>query len=579
MGLTLIKKSNGKVLSKWYGRYTVNGQSRIFALCRWTGTPPLDGDLSKPGDEVFERSRARAEVLYQAKLAVLAEARSEEDLKHTEYMVAKHRLRTNYRKELSGEVIVEREADGTCSVWQRFMQSVGSLRCGARQADYYRVIVERFTDFVLARYPGQRVALGSLNESDVQAFMDSIEGLSAQTWNVYLVVLRKVFRRLAGFSTACDWLVGAKRRSKEEISREIFSAREIMEIEAMAERLGDSLVRSMVIIASCTGLRLKDICLLQWESVDFRSNTISLKTFKTGGLVGLPMWPSLAAELRGLWRLKKADEVYVLPDAAAQYERNPKTLLERLHRVLFALGYGGDGARGQSDVAGELPEICPAVDVLEKVQAALKSPDCDWTERRKTKALECVRRYLDGATLQQVAAEIGGSKSRVSEYISDLEKLTGVAIIRKSIASLIVPPEERGCLRSEKAEGSRARRASLRGWHSFRGSFVMAAKDAGADMDAIKKYMGSKTVEIILEHYIKATPQFMDKGIGQHVPDFALATVPVETEQALVNATPLEERIRLAVNLLKKATPKTWKEVIAQTLEVLGDKIFERYRR
>ncbi len=571
MGLTLIRNEHGEFRPKWYGRYTLDGQSHRLPLCRWEGKPPPDGDLSKPGDEMFERSRARANDLFKTKLTTLGEARSEEDLKHTEYMVAKHRLRTNYRRELSGEVIVEREADGACSVWRRFIQSVGSLRCSERQADYYRVIVERFTDFVLARYPGQRVALGSLNESDVQAFMDSIEGLSAQTWNVHLVVLRKVFRRLAGFSTACDWLVGAKRRSKEEISREIFSAREIMEIEAMAERLGDSLVRSMVIIASCTGLRLKDICLLQWKSVDFRSNTISLKTFKTGGLVGLPMWPSLAAELRCLWRLKKPDEVYVLPDAAAQYERNPKTLLERLHRVLFALGYGGDGAGDQPRVTSVLPEVCPVADVLEKVQAALKSPDCDWTERRKTKALECVRRYLDGATLQQVATEIGGSKSRVSEYISDLEKLTGVAIIRKSIASLIVPPEERGGLRSEKLEGSRARRASLRGWHSFRGSFVMAAKDAGADMDAIKKYMGSKTVEIILEHYIKATPQFMDKGIGQHVPDFALATAPAETEQALVNATPLEERIRVAVSLLKQAKSKTWKAVIDQALEVLGN--------
>lgn len=571
MGLTLVKNERGEFRPKWYGRYTLEGKSHRLPLCRWAGTPPADGDLSKPGDEAFERSRARADVLFRTKLATLGEARSEEDLKHTEYVVARHRLRANYKKELNGEVIVEREADGSCSVWRRFMQSVGSLRCSERQADYYRVIVERFSDFIQARYPEQRVCLGSLNEGDVQAFMTSIEGLSSQTWNVHLVVLRKVFRRLAGYSTACDWLVSAPRRSKEEISREIFSSREIMEIEAMAERLGDQLVHSMVIIASCTGLRLKDICLLQWKSVDFRSNIISLKTYKTGGLVGLPMWPSLVAELRRLWRLKKTDAVYVLPDAADQYERNPGALLDRLHRVLFALGYGGDGAKGQPDVTRVLSEVCPTEEVIARVQTALKSPNCDWTERRKGKALECVRRYLDGATLQQVAAAMGASKSRVSEYVSDVEKLTGAAIIRKPIVSLIVPPEERGGLRSEKPEGGRARRASLRGWHSFRGSFVMAAKEVDADMDAIKKCMGSKTVEIILEHYIKATPQFMDKGIGQHVPDFALATAPVETERALVNATPLEERIRLAANLLKQATPKTWKAVIAQTLEVLGD--------
>ena len=572
----MIRNENGDFRPKWYGRYTIDGKSHRLPLCRWEGTPPPDGDLSKLGDEVFERSRARADALLRSKLAVfLKEVRSEEDLKHTEYMAAKHRLRANYRKELSGEVFVEREADGACSVWQRFMQSVGSLGCSERQADYYRVIVERFSDFVLARYPDKKVALGDLNETDVQAFMDSIRDFSARTWNAHLVVLRKVFRRLASYSTACDWLASAKRRAKDEISREIFSGREIMEIEAMAERIGDFLVCSMVIIASCTGLRLKDICFLQWRSVDFRSNTINLKTFKTGGQVGLPMWPSLAAELSRLWRAKKPGAVYVLPEAADQYERNPKTLLERLHRVLFALGYGGsrgdDGAEGLPRVAGALPEVCPSAEVLERVQEALNDPVCKWTPKRKEKSLECARRYLEGASLSQVAAAIGGSKSRASEYISDLEKLTGAAIIRKPIMSLIVPQEERGGLRSEKPEGSRARRASLRGWHSFRGSFVMAAKEAGADMDAIKKYMGSKTVDVILEHYVKATPQFMDKGIGQHVPDFALATAPAETERALVNATPLEDRVRLAVNLVKTLTPENASALRDELLRILED--------
>ena len=99
----------------------------------------------------------------------------------------------------------------------------------------------------------------------------------------------------------------------------------------------------------------------------------------------------------------------------------------------------------------------------------------------------------------------------------------------------------------------------------------MAALHAGANVDTLKKLMGSRNVDVVYEHYVKDTPQFLEEGLGRHVPDYALATAPTEMERTLVNVTPLEERHRLAVNLLKQAKPENAMEVINKTLEILGD--------
>ena len=99
----------------------------------------------------------------------------------------------------------------------------------------------------------------------------------------------------------------------------------------------------------------------------------------------------------------------------------------------------------------------------------------------------------------------------------------------------------------------------------------MAALNEGANIETIKKVLGSKMVEVIMEHYIKATPQFLEKGLGQHVPIHALATASAEPERTMIIATPLEKRVELVIRLLKQATSQNWKRVYTEALEILGD--------
>ena len=580
-GTLALRKKNGILQPYWYASYTSSkGYTAFIRLCPWEGTPPKDMKASSLGNKAFELSRARAMGLMEAALAkIKGGVRSLDDLEHTEKEAASHRLRDMYHRSAKDKVVLSypKKPGEESPIWTRYVKESGGWRSSSQQYVSVRRIFGKFVAFILERKGVQEFPLDEITPDDLNAFLESIGNLAPRTWNEYLVTLRRVFRVLANYTAAYNWLVKAKRRNVEVISREIFSPEEIMEIVAMAERLGEVMIRSMVIVASCTGLRLKDICLLQWQSVDLDKGIISLRTYKTGGDVKLPIWPALKEELI---RLKDSCEKaprshdYVMPDAAAQYQRNPFNLIDRLRRVLKALGYGAK----QEDVAPQEGsrkplelEICSQDEITKRVLEGLENPKCTWSDHRKANGKFYLSEYLSGKTIVQIAKEQNKSKGGIYGYLADLEKLSGVSIIKKPLWALLEKNSPRGNLLSELPASGRKHRASLRGWHSFRGSFIMAALHAGANVDTLKKLMGSRNVEVVYDHYVKATPQFLEEGLGRHVPDYALATVPTEPERVLVNATPLEERHRLAVSLLERAKPENAMAVIAEVLEILGD--------
>ena len=170
----------------------------------------------------------------------------------------------------------------------------------------------------------------------------------------------------------------------------------------------------MVIVACCTGLRLKDICFLKWESINFDRNLITLKTHKTKGNVVLGMWPILREELNSLYN---QNSVYVFPEIADIYCRNIKFLKNKLDKILLMAGY----------------------------------------------------------TKDQISFKYSNHKNK----------------------------------------------SSLRGWHSFRGSFVVLALRAGVKIELIQKILGAKLVEVLYQHYIKIDDSFMEESFTNKAPEFA----------------------------------------------------------
>ena len=594
-GSLVLRKVRGELLPFWYMGYTKDGSTYYVPLCKWEGNPPASGKAIDTGDEEFEKSRKKAEGLKDEKFKEVVKDKnlSEEELSYLTTTLTRHKLR-KYQQQFNSKVIAKpKSAGGDYPLWRDFLKEIGgigALKCAEDQRQRLKRRLEVFSDFILERKGKQKVDLDAVSKEDLQSFLDHLQNdlkFTANTWNKYLITLRRVFKELVPYSDCCKFLMkNVKRRKKDTISREIFSNEEVLSIVAMADQLGYQLIKRLVILAVCTGLRLVDLCLLEWKSIDLQKNSIDLRTRKTKGKVeNFPMWPLLSTilrELRAMCPHPPSPQDYVLPEAAAQYKRNPSVLLDQLHRVFLALGYSQTDDEAAELVAAGTEgnqlecnclDLCEPKETLERVKTALASDACKWSEYRKGMGLHYLEAYLSGQSIIQIASAEGKSAGGISDYLKELSVLSGVEIIRQPLWKRLASQSQHGGLRSG-ASTQRAKAASLRGWHSFRGTFVMAAKEAGADMDAIKMALGSKSVEVILEHYVKATPQFMKKGIGQHVPDYALATAPAETERALVNATPLEERNRLAVSLLKRAknlTPENASALRDELLRILED--------
>ncbi len=313
-------------------------------------------------------------------------------------------------------------------------------------------------------------------------------------------------------------LVSVLLRKYDIISREFFTNEELVQILDVSQKM-DPLIYQMVVIASCTGLRLKDICYLKWKSINLEHNRIHLTTYKTKQDATVGLWPLLRKLLDNLWNPGVKPEDYILPEAAKQYSHNSANLLERLRKVLVACGY--ENARKPYSIRAlqhaDLEQLSKE-ETIQRVESAIEKSD--WSARRRRMALLYFRSYMKGLTLDEIAKGLDRAKGGISVYLSELEKLTGCAIIRRPMLHL--PDPRKGKVMAEIPEnGQRARRGSLRGWHSFKSSFVINALRAGVTLDTLSKILGNKTVSVLFNHYVKIDDNHMMEAFTSKSPEFA----------------------------------------------------------
>lgn len=71
-------------------------------------------------------------------------------------------------------------------------------------------------------------------------------------------------------------------------------------------------------------------------------------------------------------------------------------------------------------------------------------------------------------------------------------------------ASAEAPEVIRGTIRAEKNGSRRRRRGSLRGWHSFRTTYVTRNLTRGIPEELVREVTGHTAVEVVRKHYLKA---------------------------------------------------------------------------
>ena len=558
---------------KLYGRFTSDaGQRIVVSLCKWRGVPPPDGKIVALEclEHVFRKCVKKAMMM----LAKVKDDTNNRPLSMDDRARAEREFIIAQRLKRYGKSRHRREVH-ISKAMERFVECLGDRwNCTLKQAAYYKSVVQDFTSFVKSRH-NKDLFLVDVPREDMSAYLDKQEALAPGTYNKRLMILRRVFKELAPYSEAADVLTRRKKKDEDSVTHEPFSDPEVDSIIEMAGQV-DSLVRSMVIIAVCTGLRLKDICLMEWSCMDTdfskMSPLINLTTNKNKGDAIIGMWPMLKTELERLWKTREPGAVYVLPEAAAIYQRNVKSLLTRLEKVLKLLGYGEEGMDARRVSLNMEPEP-DRVALMSQVEAALVAAG-DCPAGRRQSILNVLDLYLNGKSLPQIAASSGLSKGTVSNYLHRAEKLTGRIIIRQRVMPVVFQGDTPKPL-TVKPERAGVKRVAVRKWHSFRTTFFIAAVRAGSTIELLKKILGSRTTDVLFKHYFRPDKELIHEGFTTKVPAYALNKVAgspaLSDAPRMVNATPAENRLKLAAARLKTLTPENANELRNELLKLLED--------
>jgi len=498
MGVYLLKTTSGDFRPCFFGSYTLNKKrKRDIRLNDWKGTPPASGKASDcvrgDGDILFQQS-------YFEAVANLERHKKEQSETPTETEVA--RL-IEKRNELD-ETIYNLDHPVTLgSLWNDYKEKVGSFKCASETLKNYEAYTNRFALFVSERHrEGLTLPLFFVTYEDVLAFLQMIEdkGNKDRTWNEYLAHIKRLFRVLYPKTGIYEKLTNLRFRTENNTLHKIFEKKEIDNIIQTAKELTQkdssfSLIYSMVIIASFTGLRLKDIRLLKWSNIDFEKSNISVITFKNKRPADIPMWSPLEAELKRLRQTADASSEYVLPEAVT---RSKSYLTKQLKRVLVIAGVISAPESLSISMETESPQ-----EKFEAVSEAINNSKL--SSKKKQTALRIAAEYiLNGCTVDDIALKLEISKGSVSGYIAEATKLSGKEIIRGRV-TLSDTVEKKESSPDTETENE------IIGWHSFRGSFVTMAIKANVSIEQLKKILGSSLVEVIRKHYFQPKDDFINE--------------------------------------------------------------------
>ena len=239
--------------------------------------------------------------------------------------IAEQLLRANHRKLQLGEA------------WETWLMSPRKRNPGENTLAGYRAIWKRFRAWMETRGSGA-VFLHEIDPETVEAYATDLWGsnLSSRTYNAHITFLKAMFNTLkvtAGIGNNV-WEDLPRMQGRTE-SRRNLTEQELTEVIGKA---GGSL-RLMLLIGVYTGMRLGDVCLLEWRCVDFRRGMIEyvpLKTRRTNKTVTVPMHPVISEALRA-WENHGGSD-FVFPVEAELYRRDRQAITRRFNRHFDACG-------------------------------------------------------------------------------------------------------------------------------------------------------------------------------------------------------------------------------------------------
>jgi integrase len=512
----------------WYARYRRNGKTRLINLgIKVEGERP-DKGIGQAGDDRFERSRGKALAKHDQILDEIAKKNNAQEL--TQRII---QIKTGDRQQCI-------TLDKLIESWERLPHR--RIPCSA-YLSCCRTTFQRFVDFLKSKHSAVE-GIDDITSEMAREFMHEEEkrGVSPRTWNITLGLLRGLFKHLQPDADAYRrYLSTAQGKIEKAIHREPFSEEEIKAILDAAQ--DNEMMRPLIVTALCTAMRRGDCCLLEWKSVDLKNRLITVKASKTGETLEIPMMSLLYDELA---RTPRNDKKYVFPEAAKMYMANADGLNVRLSEILRRAGFVNRETveRIKAAEKGEIPtgpQLPP--DELKKLgmSAIAEAKMISAKRQRMTKIFEL---YLIGRTMPSIAAEMNVSKGSVSCHLNEIEKMINTPIVRGR-KQFIIPAIIRGSTQTE-GSGPRLKLASVKGWHSFRTTWITLALTAGLPMELVRRVSGHTTADVVLKHYFRPGREQFRQALQTAMPKLLTNGAKTRDEQVL--------------EILDNMSQKTWKQ-------------------
>jgi len=537
MGLEIRRDRHGEIIPKWYGSFVDGrGKRRVVALCKMGGKHPETGPLTDEELAKFERSRVKAQTLFAEKKET---AREKGDARH----LTKRLIEIQTGKKAEDVALAD-----LAQKWRELDREGGMP--SEKHLKWCDSVFKRFAEDVPCK------SLSEVRSEHLKKFFDKLRKTHTEkTIRGMTVLLRSAFHRLllTGLENPFGKTIRRKKKHSEgnieggTIGRRPLDSHQLARLYKTARP--DPMLYGITVCAACTGLRIGDVCLLKWSSVDTVNGWIQLKTSKTGAEVEIPILSPLTEVLQSALAEKESE--YVFPEAAKLYlgktekGNSRENMIYYRGKALFAKAFAPVAEEPQDvsengQVKGRKVELS---EVLPEVLAAVRRQGFE--QGKLDRILDTLKRVARGQSYGEIQKETGRDKARSSQDLRDAEKASGLTFRSgvnskngQDIRSLIEKT------RQIRTVGRHA--ASVWGWHNLRATFITLALAAGIPFETVTKCTGHTLAQTVRDHYYNPTREHtksamkkISKALGGRQKTLPTVSTPISVLAAqLKNLSP-----------------------------------------
>lgn len=563
--LMLVKRRRKDVsdvieyVKNFYCQFRVNGKLHMVRLhTQVKGVPPASGNPKDDGDDAFNASREAAKTEMDD---LIKQYRNGGDRRAVILKTFKELTGEEWGNPFSNDtenaalfgVKKEDEIKATFrsltgETWELINPSIRDLgrliierkiRCkkDTDWSQYTASIFDKFADFAEAR--GIKTVLGVKNDLAKAYANHLVETYSRETAAKHIHRITNTFNRYTpkGDSNPFEGVMAEvlnelhELKGNSTIARKPLSNVELATLFEIARKHSEAMY-NITVCAACTGLRLKDVCLLKWENVDLDTLTLNVITSKTGAEVQVP----IILELKDMIAcahtaaLESGSE-YVFPEIAARYLENPTGVAYAGKELFAATLQALDAKADIVEVDGE--EMTPA-ERKEKILAAIDG--AKWSEEKRNRIRANAIRILDGGSYGDITRETGWPKNRISMDFAEVEKIAGISFRPHKGTKM----RKRELIDKYTRAGRKSglRQGSLYGWHSLRHTFVVRALSAGVPAETVRNIVGHTTVDQTREYYNPTKKIIAEQMRAKLDPESAKGTISADDTRLLSQFTP-----------------------------------------